>query len=166
MLCFVLADTSAHSPTSKPRPHSGGSTFCQKLRDSAAQSRAARGVGAAAVFKCFWLAALAGCALIAAFFIASCDGAGVGSSGEWKTALTMVISGRWGGVWLSLLGLDLEAVGILGGVFAVPHHAVDQLARAQHILGHIDLHGAGDRLVQVHLVHLLGHGQIVGVALE
>jgi hypothetical protein len=41
MLRPVLADTSAHSPTSRPRPHSGGSTASQKLRESGTQSRSA-----------------------------------------------------------------------------------------------------------------------------
>src|SRR3990167_1632124 len=115
MLCFVLADTSAHSPTSSPRPSTGGSTFCQKLRDSAAQSRRARGTGVLTGFECFWPVTIAGCALIATFFIASCDGTGVGSRGEWKTALTMVISGRWGrGLCLGGHAV-LHSIGYLGG---------------------------------------------------
>ena len=48
------------------------------------------------------------------------------AAGEWKTALTMVRSFR-----PRSGGLDLEAVGVLRRVLAVPDHAVDQLAAAQ-----------------------------------
>ena len=70
MLLPVPAETSAHTPSSRPRPHSGGSTASQKLRELAAQSRSA-GALVGVVFECFWLVAPVGKALVAILLIAS-----------------------------------------------------------------------------------------------
>src|SRR5690349_16970343 len=104
-------------------PTIGGTT----LRKSPDQSNGARDVtttlGGSTVATRGLSAAAAACASFAA------------SSGEWKTALTMVISFDGGGVGGS--GLDGEAVGVLLRVLAVPHDAVDQLAGAHHVLRHV-----------------------------
>ena len=63
-------------------------------------------------------------------------------------------------------GADLEAVGVPGRILAVPHHAVDQLARAQVALGQADLHGRRDFLVERDLVDLPGHAKKVGNYLQ
>jgi hypothetical protein len=63
--------------------------------------------------------------------------------------------------------LDLEAVGVLGRVLAVPDHAVDQLAAAHRVaLGQADLQLRRGLLVELGLVDLLGHRQVVGVVLQ
>ena len=63
--------------------------------------------------------------------------------------------------------LDLETAGVLLRVLAVPHHAVDQLATcASRPSAPATFGRRGGLLVDLDLVDLLRHGQIVGVFLE
>src|SRR5689334_17249786 len=99
-------------PTSSAKPKIGGSTRSHRAR----QAKGTRGGRAA------------GCGAGLGAASLRTARAGAASSGVWKTAETMSPpSGRRG-------GLDLEAVGVLHRILAVPDHAVDHLAAAQRFL--------------------------------
>ena len=86
MLPPVVVETTAHRPMSRPKPHSGGSTASQKLRERADQSRPVAVVGAAGALgadvAAFWLLALVDVVLAATVFIAFCAATGAASNGE------------------------------------------------------------------------------------
>src|SRR6218665_3492893 len=156
MLRPVPADTSDHSTSSSPRPHSGGSTAIQNCCGMpAARSRLG---GAAALGLA---APVPVPAPAATFSIALRVPAPPVSNPASKTALAIAISCLAG-----RSGPDLETVGILGRLLAVPDHAVDELAGAHRVFGRRNLHRAGHGPIQLDLVDLPGHAQVVGVLLE
>src|SRR5688572_20043750 len=63
-------------------------------------------------------------------------------------------------------GADLEGVRVGFGVLAIPDSAVDQLAGTQQLFGDAGLGGRGGLLVDVDLVNLFGHGEVVRVVLD
>src|SRR5256885_428783 len=161
MLWPEPAATRDHTPTSKPKPHSGGSTASQKARDSAAQSRGAAGARAWA-----WAAGAAGAAgpeACAEIGVEAAAGAAADSAGKWKTALTMVCSSVGWGFKGDLSGLDGKAVCVLARILAVPDRAIHELAAAHLRLGQRGLGGGGGLLVDVQAVDGAGHAQVVGV---
>jgi hypothetical protein len=75
MLPLVVMDTSAHKPIKRPKPMSGGKTAIQKL--------------------CHWRARWCSAAVVAGVGVATlgvATGMVLPPVGEWKTALTMVLS--------------------------------------------------------------------------
>ena len=153
--CCSSSRRCAQRPMSSARPRSGGST----LQPQARASRRLRGA-------CDRRASFAAARSAGRRDDADAHGArlapalarrGSGSrrrvvrSGEWNTALTMVVLLDQAALPLRV---DLEAVGVLLRILAVPDDAVDQLRRAHRVLRHRRLGRRGGLLVDVDLVDL------------
>src|SRR5688572_18918560 len=93
------------------------------------------------------------------------EGWGEGGFATFRSAEGCATTTRLGSALISG-HLHFEAAGVLHRVLAVPHDPVDELGRAHHVLGQVRLGSGRGLLVDLDLVHLLRHLEVVRVFLE